>query len=138
MPACLDEFEWVDLFSVEQNFVVHVRPGASPRTAKKADLMPMPYFLAFLNRRPEKVCVPRSQAIAVIDLHHAAVTAFSAGIYDDAFGGREYRCPFPAGEIEPVVHRAALGKRIAPHAETTRQMVMVHRRNQRQRFQDRL
>ena len=80
---------------------MHVRAGASPRTAKKADLMPMPYFLAFLNRRPEKVCVPRPKAIAMIDLHDAAVTAFLAGIYDDAFGGREYRRPFPAGESSP-------------------------------------
>ena len=100
--------------------------------------MSMPYFLAFINRRLKKMCVPRSKAIAVIDLHYAAVTAFSAGIYDDAFGGREYRRPFPASEIEPVVHCAALGKWIAPHAETTRQMVMVYGRNQRQRFQDRL
>jgi hypothetical protein len=50
-----EKLGWIDLLSVDQDFVVHVRPGAAARVAKDTDGLAMGDALALLDQQPAEV-----------------------------------------------------------------------------------
>src|SRR3954453_2657287 len=64
-----------------------------------------------------EMAVAGCEAIAVIDLDHAAVAAGPAGRDDLAVGGDANGIAARGAEVEPGVHRGPAQERIAAHAE---------------------
>src|SRR5690606_38161436 len=99
------------------HFEVEVRAGRAASRTRFADDVAGLYFLAFLHVDTAQVRVARGEAVAMVDLDHAAVAAVEASADDLAGAGAAYRHADRRAEVDAGVHRRAADQRVAAYAE---------------------
>src|SRR3954469_10580234 len=115
--ACPQKFLRIDGVAIDAGFVVQMRTcGAAGRT-DGADYLTDFDDLADLDIDLGEMAVAGRQAIAVINLDHAAIAALPARRYDLAAGRRAHGVAGGGTEIEPGVHRRPAQEGIAAYAE---------------------
>src|SRR5215218_3114448 len=118
----------VDGHAVDPGLVMEMGAGRAAGRADAADERAGRNLLAGDDPDRGEVGVAGREAVAVVDLDHAAVAAGIFGRRDRAGGGRPRVGAVFGLEVEPGVHRRSAGEGIDAHAEAAREICLGARR----------
>ena len=105
---------------VDANFVMQMRPGAAAGKSDIADDLAALHALAVGHRKSRQMPVACGQAVAVINLDHAAVAVVEVREGDHAVGRRHYLLAIMRRDIHAGVECAFTVERINALAERSR------------------
>src|SRR6516225_6649243 len=101
----MQELLWIDRIAVDAGLIVQVRAGGAAGRTDLADHLADLDALSDLHVDLGEMAVAGREAIAMIDLDHAAVTTAPASFGHRPGGGCVYRIATVAAEVDPSVHR---------------------------------
>src|SRR3546814_17586491 len=111
---------------------MQMRTGTAAGCTDKPDLLAISYRLPCFDKNLFKVRIARADAMAVVDLAHAAELPSPAGMGDPARCCGLYLRLHCRAAVEPAVGRLAAVERIGPGSEAGAEMVLVQWNGPRQ------
>src|SRR3546814_9849907 len=109
-----------DVCSSDLHFIMQMRTGTAAGCTDKPDLLAISYRLPCFDKNLFKVRIARADAMAVVDLDHAAERPSPAGMGDHARCCGIYLRLHCSAEVETAVGRLAAVERIGPGSEDVR------------------